>query len=184
MLSEQMLSRIEYIHKKGYIHRDIKPSNFVIGKNEKRGIIYIIDFGLAKKYIKNSSNYEIYKNNNIIGTLKYASIRAHFGFELSWKDDLESLCYCILYFLEGKLPWEKKELSVEDILNIKINLKSWIKIIDIPNELYKFYIYVKGLKYDEKPNYEYLHNLLKELGEKIKIEFDNKFDWIERKNGK
>ena len=39
----------------------------------------------------------------------------------------------------------------------------------------------RNLKYDEKPNYGYLHKLIKELGNKNEIIFDNKFDWIEKK---
>ena len=38
MLGIQMLTRIEFIHEKGFIHRDIKPENFVIGLNEKSRI--------------------------------------------------------------------------------------------------------------------------------------------------
>ncbi len=46
MLGIQMLTRIEFIHEKGFIHRDIKPENFVIGLNERSNIVHIIDFGL------------------------------------------------------------------------------------------------------------------------------------------
>ena len=46
----QMIEILEYIHNKHVIHRDIKPDNFVIGKNYKKKYIYILDFGLYKKY--------------------------------------------------------------------------------------------------------------------------------------
>ena len=50
MVAGQMLDRIEFIHNKHIIHRDIKPDNFVIGEGAKNSTIYILDFGLAKKY--------------------------------------------------------------------------------------------------------------------------------------
>ena len=46
----QMIEILEFIHNKNAIHRDIKPDNFVIGLNEKRKYIYILDFCLVKKY--------------------------------------------------------------------------------------------------------------------------------------
>jgi len=48
----RFLSLIEEVHGTGYVHRDVKPSNFVIGlSGEKRRNIYMIDFGLARRFM-------------------------------------------------------------------------------------------------------------------------------------
>ena len=50
MLADQMIQRIEQVHRKNYIHRDIKPDNFLMGLGADSYIVYLIDYGLAKKY--------------------------------------------------------------------------------------------------------------------------------------
>ena len=49
LIGLQCLERIEWVHIKNLIHRDIKPDNFLMGIKDPR-IIYLIDFGLSKKY--------------------------------------------------------------------------------------------------------------------------------------
>lgn len=46
------------MHSKGFIHRDIKPENFVIGNDENKDIIYLLDYGLSNMYIKNKKHIE------------------------------------------------------------------------------------------------------------------------------
>lgn len=46
-----MIESLQLMHKKGFLHRDIKPENFVIGTEGNHHNIYIIDFGLSKKYL-------------------------------------------------------------------------------------------------------------------------------------
>lgn len=50
MLAQEMILRLEYVHTMNFIHRDIKPDNFVIGLNENANVIYLLDFGLSKRY--------------------------------------------------------------------------------------------------------------------------------------
>ncbi|CAI9284322.1 unnamed protein product [Lactuca saligna] len=50
MLADQMLTRIELMHAKGFLHRDLKPDNFLMGLGRKANQVYVIDFGLAKRY--------------------------------------------------------------------------------------------------------------------------------------
>merc|ERR1712093_123922 len=55
MLADQMVSRIEFVHSKNFLHRDIKPDNFLMGTGKKGHHVYVIDFGLAKKYFLRGS---------------------------------------------------------------------------------------------------------------------------------
>ena len=83
MLLDQMVQRVEFMHSKSYIHRDIKPDNYLIGLGKKSNIIYIIDYGLSKKYrdAKTHQHIPYRENKNLTGTARYASINAHLGIE-------------------------------------------------------------------------------------------------------
>jgi len=63
---------------------------------------------LAKPYkdLKTGKRFEKTYTHSLIGTARYASIPAHEGVEQAPRDDLESMCYIMLYLLRGGLPWE------------------------------------------------------------------------------
>lgn len=78
------------MHKKGFLHRDLKANNFMVGKGNKRNIVFIIDFGLAKRYkdLKNNIHIPFKSGKSLVGTARYASIASHLGQEQGRKDDL------------------------------------------------------------------------------------------------
>lgn len=54
-----------------YVHRDIKPENFVVGNEGNHHIVYLIDFGLSKKYIDdNGSHIPFVENKGLVGTAR------------------------------------------------------------------------------------------------------------------
>ena len=108
VLGIEMIKRIQFVHSRHHIHRDIKPDNFMVGREENENKIYIIDFGLAKKYYSTSKHQHIKfcKGKSLIGTARYCGRNAHRGYEQSRRDDIESIGYVLMYFLNGILPWQ------------------------------------------------------------------------------
>ena len=115
MIADQMLTRLNNLHDKDYIHRDLKPENCVIGLEEKENIVYLIDFGLSRKYRDSRTNEHIpYKEGkSILGTVRYISIYTHFGIEQSRRDDIESLGYILVYLAKGILPWQGQKAKTK-----------------------------------------------------------------------
>jgi len=177
-LAIQIIVLLEKIHNAGYLHRDIKPNNFLIGTDIDNDSIFIMDFGLSKKYItENNEHAEMKFNKSTIGTARYISINVHDGYEPSRRDDLESVGYVLIYLLNRKLPWQglKKNKSQEHIKTIG-DCKKNTSIEELcggqPYCFEEYIKYCRNLKYDETPDYNYLKKLFyaksKELGGKLK----------------
>ena len=185
MLSIQILHRIEHVHSKFIIHRDIKPENFLIGNPDKY-LIYIIDFGLSKKYKSSRTNKHIQfqLTKKFTGTARYASLNAIRGAEQSRRDDLEAIGYMIMYFFNnGKLPWQgisckgkgEKYIKIY-IMKKNLDLEEFCKYM--PKEIIIYMEYCRNLEFEQKPDYDYLRSLFENILKFKGINNDLQFSWI------
>ena len=188
MIAIQTLDRIEYIHSKNYLHRDIKPENFLVGYPDS-SVIYLIDFGLSKKYRSSRTGKHIksLKIKKIDGTTNFLSLNAMRGNEQSRKDELESLGYMYIYLEKGELPWSNiKCHKIEDMITKTGIMKSKISVENLcqklPNEFCQYMNYVKKLSFEQNPDYEYLRNLFKNILFRNKERLDNIFSWVDPRN--
>lgn len=168
-----LIKIIRNLHERGIIHRDIKPDNFLFDTDNK-SFIYIIDFGFSKTYILNNKHIEQTKTNGIIGSLHFVSLNGHDHNELSRRDDLESLCYMLIYINNGILPWQIENPSIKDKKTYVKNEK--IKLLDKSsniNNVFVYYLnYIHSIKFNTNPDYEYLINLFNDLLHNNKVDLE------------
>ncbi len=169
------------MHEKGLIYRDIKPDNFLLGPRD--GTIYVVDFGMAKHYWNPHTNKHIpySEKKSLSGTARYMSINTHKGREQSRRDDLEALGHVFLYFLRGSLPWQGIKANTNKEKYEKIGQrKQTVPIEDLcngfPEEFVRYLAYVRGLEFEERPNYEYMKSLFRGLLAKLGPEA-SVYDW-------
>ena len=186
MIAIQVLDRIRHLHMHNYIHRDIKPQNFSIGRGENEHIIYLIDFGLAKRYREEYTNFHIPLRQNIklTGTIRYASCNALNKKELSRRDDMESIGYLLIYLLKGSLPWQglkikQKSEKYSKIKELKMSLEPEKLCEDLPDEFKEYIESVKNLEFEEEPDYGRYINMFTELFKKKEYVKDYMYDWVE-----
>uniref|UniRef100_A0AAX7V2Y7 non-specific serine/threonine protein kinase n=1 Tax=Astatotilapia calliptera TaxID=8154 RepID=A0AAX7V2Y7_ASTCA len=164
LLADQMISRIEYIHSKNFIHRDVKPDNFLMGLGKKGNLVYIIDFGLAKKYRDARTHQHIpyRENKNLTGTARYASINTHLGIGKTWRRHVSLIC---LHFNEGFGSTAVIELFRHNLKHLSYT------------EFSTYLNFCRSLRFDDKPDYSYLRQLFRNLFHRQGFSYDYVFDW-------
>ncbi|VDL71408.1 unnamed protein product [Nippostrongylus brasiliensis] len=125
----QTMTAVRDLHGIGYLHRDIKPQNYAIGLGPKETTIYMLDFGIARKYTEGETKVVKVPRIKVhfLGTLRFASRACHKQIEQGRKDDLE----CWLYMVSS----------------------SCYRIV--PEDFKRLVQYIDGLKYADEPDYVY-----------------------------
>jgi len=192
-LVDQMISIIEFFHKKQYLHRDVKPDNFLMGVGDKANQMYVIDLGLTKKITRQRfsvGQIGCQLVHPMVGTVRYAGIHAHLGHEEGPRDDLESLAYVWAFFLRGSLPWQgisarNRDEKFARIRDMKKLAKASELFAGFPSEFERYFDYVRGMRKDELPNYGRVRDVFRKYAAQNGIAYDFEFDWVirERETG-
>lgn len=179
-----MIRCLEQLHSKHFIHRDIKPENFMMGLNKKATSVFLIDFGLSKRFRDPATGLHIqYRDHkSFTGTARYASINTHMGAEQSRRDDLESVGHLLIYLLKGILPWQNlqaanKKEKYEKILQKKAGTPIEKLCQDLPPEFASYLEYCRKMKFNERPDYAFILRSFKDLFIRQGYFYDMVYDW-------
>lgn len=226
-LADQMISCLEHIHSHSYVHRDLKPGNFLMGVDNMRHVVHIIDFGMAecfaepRPYVpgfcgsvtwasinahtsdvgasqfphstsKPSSFYhtsssishcQLYgpvslinilptNSTPFLGTLTHAK-KAQYP-----KDDLEALCYILVYLACGSLPWTLRNTRYsEEVHRLKTKMSPAEICGDLPAQFATHLDYARSLSINETPDYAELRKLYSDLFFSSGFKNDGLYDW-------
>ncbi|CAD5212928.1 unnamed protein product [Bursaphelenchus okinawaensis] len=181
----QCLEAIQELHQQKYLHRDIKPANFARGLEIFRRIVYLLDFGIARKFTNEEGELKTPRKKVYFkGTVRFAAINCHKEIELGPKDDVESWIYLLLDILvPGGLPWRGLETKDEVLQSKKASRKP-----DVRNKamfgnmkcdiiLGKVIDYVDGLAYSDHVDYAYIVDLCKLACSACQGNTEDLYDW-------
>jgi serine/threonine protein kinase len=179
------LDIFKYLHSQHIIHRDVKPENLLFGHPDgnRANKLHLIDFGLAAYYRDPVSKLHrsLQEKQKMVGTMHYTSSNVlqgistyhnhsammrldfHIGGYLgpSRRDDLVSLAYTFLWILRAKLPWDHCSKSAAK--EMKATMTGSVLFSGLPEEFAEFYDYVRGLEYDEDPDYDRWQGIFNDL---------------------
>eukprot|EP01063_Lacrimia_lanifica_P027795 TRINITY_DN3956_c1_g1_i1.p1 TRINITY_DN3956_c1_g1~~TRINITY_DN3956_c1_g1_i1.p1 ORF type:complete len:528 (+),score=120.45 TRINITY_DN3956_c1_g1_i1:101-1585(+) len=179
---QDLLRGVCALHAASIAHRDLKPENFVLGLGRQTHHIYMLDYGLAKRYCDPKTGQHIphTAGKSLVGTTRYASVNTHLGIEQSRRDDLEGLGMVLIYLTLSRLPWQGTQAAnraekERKIMEKKIITKPAVLCAGLPKCFESYMTYVRSLKFPQEPDYAYCRRLFSQEYEKI---HGHPYDWI------
>uniref|UniRef100_A0A8C0YUB1 VRK serine/threonine kinase 3 n=1 Tax=Cyprinus carpio carpio TaxID=630221 RepID=A0A8C0YUB1_CYPCA len=180
-LALRLLDALEFIHEKEYAHADIHAGNIYINTDSYTEV-FLSGFGHAFRFCPGGKHVEYRQGSRTAhqGNINFISVDSHKGAGPSRRSDLQSLGYCMLYWMTGSLPWSQlsqtssaiaaeKERYISDINGL---LSGHYKQKKASGALQKYLSNVMSLQYTEKPDYTLLkaglHESLQKMGGSLK----------------
>ncbi|KAJ1354768.1 hypothetical protein KIN20_011800 [Parelaphostrongylus tenuis] len=154
----ECLEACEDLHKHGFIPRDLKPANYACGLGDKKRVVYILDFGIARKITNVKGELKTPRESvRFKGTIRFAAIACHKNLEMGPKDDCESWFYSMLVItISGGLFFDRAHVA------------QWLEdaaLGGVPciEELSKMLDYTDSLKNHDHVDYDYIYKLLEQV---------------------
>uniref|UniRef100_A0A5S6QS38 Protein kinase domain-containing protein n=1 Tax=Trichuris muris TaxID=70415 RepID=A0A5S6QS38_TRIMR len=166
------LEGLEELHNVGYLHRDVKPGNFAIGRPPNVRKIIVLDFGMARKYIKKDGRHRRARDvAGFRGTPYYASPVALLMGEQGRRDDMWAWFFMAIEFTTGSLPWEFNDYeAIEDPVakltkmgndrQALLNGNGETLLHNAPKEFSQIFTLLKQLDFADKPPYPLIYSAL------------------------
>jgi len=174
-VSVHVLEALQNIHENGIVHRDIKPQNVLL-RHSRQHPIAIIDFGLSKVYIDETTNshHSPKPHPGFRGTTVYASPNAHMNQDLSRRDDIISWFYLFIDILTGSLPWKSINDNSE-MLHSKRRINFESLVSEYASQMQLIWENISNMSFSETPNYGKIKSILESLP--INEGENDDYDW-------
>ncbi|CAI2336633.1 unnamed protein product [Caenorhabditis sp. 36 PRJEB53466] len=181
--NERAEKAVEDLHKHGFIHRDLKPQNYACGLDTQRHLIYILDFGIARKYLNTKNELKTPRETvGFKGTVRFAPLACHRNIEMGPKDDCESWFYLLIdLILLGGLPWRKIS-DKNEVMKAKEDCRKDKRStlytgIKQTTELNKVLDYIDTRAYQDRVDYQFIYKALTEACSNAGLDIDAPYDW-------
>jgi casein kinase 1 len=185
MLADQMICRLEFVHTCGFLHRDLKPDNFAMGRGRLSHHLYLLDFGLAKRFadVKHNKHIPYRDGKSLTGTARYVSLNTHLGIQQSRRDDIEGLAFVLIYLARGHLPWQNvkcttKQEKYERIKAMKLATPPSVLCSKLPPCFSEMLTYSRKLDFEQVPDYDYCRRVFSEEFDAQGLVLDYRYSWI------
>ncbi|XP_070138418.1 tau-tubulin kinase homolog Asator isoform X3 [Drosophila bipectinata] len=137
----------------------------------------MLDFGLARQYTTGTGEVRCPRAAaGFRGTVRYASINAHRNREMGRHDDLWSLFYMLVEFVNGQLPWRKIK-DKEQVGLTKEKYDHRILLKHLPSDLKQFLEHIQSLTYADRPDYTMLIGLFERCMKRRGVKESDPYDW-------
>ncbi|KAF1755586.1 hypothetical protein GCK72_012036 [Caenorhabditis remanei] len=148
----QTLERLRILHDAGWLNRDVKAQNFAVGFGEESSIVYMLDFGLTRRYLEpNGRRHLLRPWGPSVGTFPYAPLNSLGFLDQTPADDVEGSSMFIYL----------KFVPIQDVPD------GWSEIFDM----------IVKTAHHERPDYHKIACKVISIAQKENIDLTEQFDW-------